>query len=218
MKDKPIILFDLDGTVIDSTQAILESFHNAFNHYKVKAPSDDTIKSMIGHPLDEMYRSFGVGEDDVWDYVATYKEYYMGIACQKTLLLPKAKEAIELASQFARLGIVTTKTGKYSKEIMEHFGLMAYFETLIGREHVVNPKPDAEPIEKALDAMNVTKGAVWLIGDTHMDICSAKNAGIEHIAVTSGYESEEDIRRHTQSVVADVFQAVKSIEKHWLHS
>ena len=218
MNNKPIILFDLDGTVIDSTEAILESFHNSFRHYNVKAPSDEAIKALIGHPLDEMYRSFGVDEAEVWDYVHTYKEHYQKIACQKTVLLEHAREAIELASSFARLGIVTTKTGKYSQEIMEHFGLMPYFETLIGREHVENPKPHKEPVEKALKAMSTSKDNVWLIGDTQMDIYCANNAGIEHIAVTSGYESEEEIRKHTQSVVENVLQAVKSIESRWLSS
>jgi len=213
MNNQPIILFDLDGTVIDSTEAILESFHNSFKYYQVKAPSDEAIKALIGHPLDVMYSELGIHKDKVWDYVATYKAYYREISCQKTVLLESAREAIELASSFARLGIVTTKTGKYSKELMEHFNLMSYFETLIGREDVDNPKPHAEPVEKALQAMNVTKKNVWLIGDTHLDIYSAKNAGIEHIAVTSGYESETEIRKHTEIIVDNVFQAVEKIEK-----
>lgn len=214
MNDKPIILFDLDGTVIDSTEAILESFHNSFKHYNIEAASDESIKALIGHPLDVMYSELGIDSEKVWDYVATYKAHYRKIACQKTVLLQHAREAIELASSFARLGIVTTKTAKYSQEIMEHFNLMHYFETLIGREHVENPKPHEEPVLKALEAMKIAKNDVWLIGDTHLDIGSAKNAGIEHVAVTSGYESEEKIRKHTNKVVEDVLQAVKSIKKY----
>lgn len=213
MNDKPVILFDLDGTVIDSTEAILESFHNCYKHYNIKAPDDEAIKALIGHPLDEMYRSLGVAEEDVWDYVDTYKLHYRKISCLKTVLLDEAKEAIERASRFARLGIVTTKTGKYSQEIMEHFELMHYFEVLIGREHVQNPKPHKEPIEKALKAMGVGADNVWLIGDTHLDIGSAKSAGIYHVAVTSGYESEEELRKHTKEIVLNVLKAVEKIEK-----
>lgn len=214
MYNKPIILFDLDGTVIDSTEAILESFHNSFKHYQVKAPSDEAIKALIGHPLDVMYSELGIDSDKVWDYVKTYKLHYREISCQKTVLLPLAVEAIKLASSFARLGIVTTKTAQYSKELMEHFNLMSYFETLIGRENVEHPKPHEEPVLKALDAMKVSVNNVWLIGDTHLDIGSANNAGIDHIAVTSGYESEIEIRKHTNNVVENVFQAVQNIEKH----
>ncbi len=207
-----VILFDLDGTVIDSTQAILESFHNSFDHYGVTHPSDEAIKALIGHPLDDMYKTLGIAEDDIWDYVNTYKQYYRGIACAKTTLLPQAIEAIKEAATFARLGIVTTKTGKYSQELMEHFDLMHYFETLVGREHVVEPKPHAEPILKALKNMGVTHNNVWIIGDTHLDIESSKNAGIKHVAVTSGYETKEQLQQYTKVIVDNVLQAVKRIK------
>ncbi len=213
MNNKPVILFDLDGTVIDSTEAILESFHHSFKHYDISSPDDEAIKALIGHPLDVMYRELGVAEELVWGYVGTYKEYYREISTLKTILLPRAREAIELASTFARLGIVTTKTGKYSKVLMQHFDLMFHFETLIGREDVKNPKPHKEPVEKALEAMNITKSNVWLIGDTHLDICSANNAEINHLAVTSGYESREVLLKYTNLIVSDVLEAVKNIEK-----
>jgi phosphoglycolate phosphatase len=214
---KPTILFDLDGTVIDSTEAILESFHNSFRHYNVQAPSDEKIKALIGHPLDVMYSSLGIDDALVRDYVDTYKQHYRKISCLKTILLPYAVEAIELASSFARLGIVTTKTAKYSQELMEHFNLMSHFEVLIGRENVENPKPHKEPVEKALAAMNVSKKSAWLIGDTNMDIGSANNAEIKHVAVSSGYETLQQLQEHTDIIESDVLQAVKKIELFYLN-
>ena len=127
-----IILFDLDGTLIDSTEAILESFHNSFDVFKVKHPSDEEIKALIGYPLDVMYRELGVIEESVWDYVDTYKEHYRVISREKTELLLNAKESVVLASEIAEIGIVTTKTGKYSQVLMEYFGIMDYFKVLIG--------------------------------------------------------------------------------------
>ena len=70
-----IILFDLDGTLIDSTEAILESFHNSFRIHEFKSPRDEQIKALIGYPLDVMFESLGVHSDNVWDFVATYKEH-----------------------------------------------------------------------------------------------------------------------------------------------
>ncbi|MDH5465714.1 MAG: HAD family hydrolase, partial [Thiovulaceae bacterium] len=63
---KPIILFDLDGTLIDSTEAILESFHNSFLFHKEDARDDEAIKALIGHPLDVMYKELGIEEKHVW--------------------------------------------------------------------------------------------------------------------------------------------------------
>ncbi|RLA78681.1 MAG: HAD family hydrolase, partial [Epsilonproteobacteria bacterium] len=64
-----IILFDLDGTLIDSTEAILESFGVAFESFGVAVPEDALIEAEIGHPLDVMFMTLGVDEERVWDYV-----------------------------------------------------------------------------------------------------------------------------------------------------
>jgi len=207
------ILFDLDGTLIDSTEAILESFHTTFDSFGLIHPSDAQIKSLIGHPLDVMYSSLGVDEKIVWNMVDAYKEHYREISTQKTLLLPFAKEAVELASMNARVGIVTTKTGKYSKILMEHFNLMQHFEILIGREDVTNPKPHAEPIQKAIDFLRVSKDDCWMIGDTRMDLISAKNAGIKSVAVVSEYEAVRELEKHTDIIKSNVLEAVQSILK-----
>jgi phosphoglycolate phosphatase len=207
------ILFDLDGTLIDSTEAILESFHNSFDIHGYPHADDEAIKALIGHPLDVMYRELGVDESMVWDFVTTYKEHYRVISTQKTVLLPQAREAVELASTFARLGIVTTKTGKYSQVLMEHFGLMEYFEVLIGREHVENPKPHAEPIETAIAKMGVSKENCWIIGDTRLDLGSAKNAGIGSIGVLSGYDNAEQLKTLTDIIDTDVLEAVIRLKK-----
>ena len=208
-----IILFDLDGTLIDSTDAILECFHHSFDVYDYPKQDDEAIKALIGHPLDIMYARLGVKEDKVWDFVTTYKECYRKISTQKTSLLKSAREAVVLANEFASLGVVTTKTGKYSQVLMEYFELMEYFQVLIGREHVANPKPDAEPILKALESFTVNTEEIWMIGDTKMDLISAKAAGIKSIGVLSGYDKKDALKAHTDVVFDDVYEAVS-----WLKS
>ena len=207
-----IILFDLDGTLIDSTEAILESFHNSFRVYDFPFPDDEQIKALIGHPLDVMYRELGVKEELVWDFVNTYKEHYRKISTQKTVLLKNAKEAVQTAAEFASLGIVTTKTGEYSRILMEHFGLMDKFDVLIGREHVQNPKPHAEPILKALEKFDTANREIWMIGDTQMDLLSAKNAGVNGIGVLSGYDKEEKMKIFTNIVFSDSLEAVNYLK------
>lgn len=207
------ILFDLDGTLIDSTEAILESFHHAFDIHNYPHAEDEAITALIGHPLDVMFAALGVDEAFVWDFVTTYKEHYRLISTQKTVLLPGAEEAVQLASTFARLGIVTTKTGKYSRVLMEYFGLMDYFEVLIGREDVEHPKPHAEPINKAVGQMDADKAECWIIGDTRMDLESAKNAGIKSIGVLSGYDNVEQLTTLTDIIDIDALQAVRRLEK-----
>lgn len=208
-----IILFDLDGTLIDSTEAILESFHHSYRHYERPVPDDVSIKALIGHPLDVMYAELGIEAEQIAAFVATYKAHYRKISCEKTVLLDQAREAIEAASRFARLGIVTTKTGLYSRELLEHMGVMHHFEVLIGREDVENPKPHPEPIEKALAAMKCDTQRCWMIGDTRMDIEAAHHADIKCVAVTCGYESVEILSEICDNIAENALEAVRFIQK-----
>ena len=208
-----VILFDLDGTLIDSTEAILESFRVAFEQFGKCAPSKEAILPQIGHPLFEMFVNLGVPREEAQSYVDAYKESYRKIYTEKTVLLPRAKEAVEFAfNRGAKLGIVTTKTGKYSKELMEHFGLMGYFEVLIGSEDVKRHKPHPEPIERALELMNVSKSDnIVMIGDTCMDMHAAKSASIGAIAVPFAYTSLEELKVCSKVVKGCIFEAVSYI-------
>ena len=209
---KPVILFDLDGTVIDSTEAILDSFRVAFETFGGIVPSDEDIKKEIGHTLENIFLTLGVEEKKVDAHVHAYKMYYRVVSCEKTILLEGAREAIEKASRFATLGVVTTKTGEYSKILLEHMNLMKYFDVLIGREHVKYPKPHKEPILKALAKLKHDKNKTWMIGDTCMDINSAKNAGVKGIAVTSGYATYSKLEKCASTICNNVGEAVEFIK------
>ncbi|MEA3354374.1 MAG: HAD family hydrolase [Campylobacterota bacterium] len=215
MKKQKTILFDLDGTLIDSTEAILESFYYAFDKhdFEFKGKIEDITKE-IGYPLDVMFHTLGVPKNIVWDFVDSYKENYQIIANDKTILLPNAVEAVKLASSFATLAVVTTKTTQYSKVLLEKLELLHYFETMIGRQEVVNPKPHPEPILKALENLNIgaTKD-VYMIGDTKLDLIAANEAKISSVAVLCGYGKKEELSIFTEHIVNDSLEAVKSIQK-----
>ncbi|MBU1927790.1 HAD family hydrolase [bacterium] len=208
-----IILFDLDGTLIDSTEAILESFHQTYKVHHSPQPTDEAIVALIGYPLDIMFAELGVEIEKVWDYVSTYKEHYREISTQKTVLLSRAREAVEEASKFATLGVVTTKTGIYSQILLEHFGLMHYFKVLIGREHVEHPKPHQEPILKALEALASSEKDIWMIGDTKLDLLCAKNAEVNSIGVLSGYDNYKTLKIFTDIIIDDALEAVRYLQK-----
>ena len=213
MKKNKIILFDLDGTLIDSTEAILESFEVAFASFGVEVPDATQIKVEIGHPLEDMFDALGVEVSQIASYVRAYKSHYREISCAKTLLLPGAKEAIALAHEEAYLGVVTTKTGLYSVALLEHMGMMHYFDVLIGRENVTHPKPHPEPIYQALRQLPEVTGGIWMIGDTCMDMLAAQSADIDGIAVLCGYASEELLMKCSNQIVQNSLEAIQFIAK-----
>ncbi len=212
-----VILFDLDGTLIDSTAAILRCFEHSFILFGLAVPPEEEIKALIGHPLDFMYLHLGISEERVNDFVDAYKECYRECSTEMTHLLPGAAEAIEEAATFARLGIVTTKTGLYSKILLEHMGVMSYFEVLIGREDVTHPKPHTEPILKALHMMGtVHTKDIWMIGDTCLDMVSARDAGVRALGVLGGYGDTKELQRcsdYLQNYALEAVRLVKAFKK-----
>lgn len=207
-----VIFFDLDGTLVDSTSAILESVDFAFKHFNRQTPEDNEIKALIGYPLEIIFTKLGVSQDKAMEYVDTYKIYYKDISIIKTKLLQNAKESILLANSFAHIGIVTTKNGISSKRLLDHFGVLQHFDVVVGRENVLNPKPSPEPIYKALESLKSIQDNVWMVGDTILDAKAAINAKVNIASVLCGYGKESDLREITNNIFLDTLEAVKFIQ------
>lgn len=211
-----VILFDLDGTLIDSTDAIVSTFYHSFVVKSFKFDgSEEDIKNLIGYPLDVMYEQLGVAQEEVNGFVEEYKKRYREISLDMTLILEDAKEALELASQYARLGIVTTKTTQYTIPLLENMGIMNYFECIVGRQEVINPKPHPEPILKAMEMMNITVEDfdIYMIGDTKLDLIAAKKANIKGVGVLCGYGKYGELAKYSDMVEPNSSLAVKRIIK-----
>jgi phosphoglycolate phosphatase len=211
---KKIILFDLDGTLIDSTKAIVDTVRYTFAQFDFEFKgNDEDIKNTIGYPLEIMYEKFQVPKNKLKNFVNNYRKRYRTISLAQTKLLENSIQSLQLASKYARLGIVTTKTTSYTIPILENMDIMKYFEVIVGRQEVIHPKPHPEPIFKAMKMMNVTNSNydIYMIGDTKLDLISAQKADIKGIGVLSGYGKREDLKQYTKIVVSNSLEAVKII-------
>lgn len=203
-------LFDLDGTLIDSTEPIVQGFFDACEALSLPRPSREQILELIGHPLDFMFASLGAREDQVESIIAAYKESYAKSYLAGTTLKDGCDKALLLAKNSgAKIAAVTTKTSKYSKILLDHLGVGDYFDALVGRDDVERPKPDKEPVEKALKALGAKPEQALMIGDTMMDAQSAKSAGARAFGVLCGYGKKEQLEPHCDMIFADTLAAVE---------
>ncbi|HHP5679695.1 TPA: HAD family hydrolase [Campylobacter jejuni] len=207
------ILFDLDGTLIDSTDAILNSFQGAFKALGLTSKNNEEIKNLIGYPLEQMFRMLYPDKVNLSkEFVLAYREIYAQIYLEQTTLLPKAKEALELGSEIADLGIVTTKGGKFTPILLDYLRVKKFFKTLITLEDVTNPKPSSEPIILALKGLNKTQENAYMIGDIILDIQAAISANITPLALTCGYGNENELKAHSM-VFLNAYEAVNYIAR-----
>lgn len=217
MEKEYIVLFDLDGTLVDSTQAIYASFCKVYMAMNDTPPSLEQVKSGIGHTLETMFLQNGVEKQKVDEYVGHYRMAYRGLMEQGTHLLAHAKEAIIQAHSFATLGVVTTKRGDFSQILLDKLGVWEYFSGIIGIESVKNPKPHAEPILKALAMLDkggeIQKEKIYMIGDTILDIEAAKNAEIQAVGVLCGFGKKEEMKKAQVPLCENTLEAVEWIKQ-----
>ena len=207
-REKHILLFDLDGTLLDSIDGIYHSFIHACG--AAFSPTRDEVRSLIGLPLAEMFIAVGFEPKEAQDRAIAYKNHYRKIYLQETKLLPNVIESLIMASGFAHLGVVTTKTALYSKHILQHFDILKFFQVVVGSEDVEHPKPHPEPILKALCSLPIApKEQVFMIGDTIYDLEAAHNAQINSVWVRSGYGV--GLESSANASFDNVYDAVKAL-------
>jgi len=193
------ILFDLDGTLIDTNDIIIQSYQHAFStHFKGVSLSKEDIIALIGPPLRTIFNRFTDQDDLVDKAIQTYLDYYTKHEKEIFTLYPHVLDVLkQLKKDGFKIGIVTSKFSKSAMPSVEHFELMPYFDTFIALEDVKIPKPDPEGVFLALKRLNATNA--MMIGDNQSDLLAGKQAGILCAGVTWSIKG----RDHLQEVAPD---------------
>jgi pyrophosphatase PpaX len=184
---RPIaILFDLDGTLVDTVPFILAAVRHAFEGYGA-CPTDAQWIAGIGTPLRRQLASFARRSDDVEPLLTRYRTYWIEHHDRMTRLFPGALETVvELASRGHPLGIVTAKTEEGAFRTLRHTGLLGHLGAVVGADTCARCKPDPEPVRVALGRLERGPGEAVLVGDSVHDIAAARGAGVRAIGVLWG--------------------------------
>ena len=199
--DKQYILFDLDGTVSDSKLGILKSMQYAMKSFGIviKDEDFDSYSFFLGPPLRDGLKRIGKFNDNNVDLaVKKYREYYVPTGMFENELYPGIKNLLKKLKDSGKIVILaTSKAEKYAKQILEHFGILKYFDVTVGAELDGRRSDKTEVILYALERSKILsdeeKTKAIMVGDRNHDIIGAAKSGIESVGVLYGYGSEEEL-------------------------
>ena len=198
-----IIMFDMDGTLIDSGTSIT----NTINHVRENLGLEKMEKTYVLEKLNDPNinaAKFFYGTEDFTEQQKTLFEEYYNQNCLKDLEIYEGIEKLidDLNSEFT-LAVATNASSIFARKMLGYLNLEKYFKTIVGYDSVKNPKPHPEMVHKILDTHNIKKENAQLIGDSHKDIMAADNAGIDSVLVNWGFSNHEK----------DAIQSIKELEK-----
>lgn len=202
-------LFDMDGTLIESSQAIVNSIKEAARITGLRIPGDNEIKGIIHLPS---YLSFKVlyPDKEVEDFDSVFLHLMKSKFKNMIKELPKAKMTLELLSEGGiKIGIVTTKDKLSAEETIRSFHFP--YDVLLTFEDTERTRPDPEPLLKAIKLLDSTPAQTFYCGDTPHDIIQGRRAGVKTIGLTTGLYSKEELERENPDFIFDKIEELLTI-------
>lgn len=190
---KDLLIFDLDGTLIDSSVDIAWATNKTLAHLRRKEETLEHIKKNIGWGVKALLEKLmpDEGPETITAAREKFLEFYASHLVVDTYLYPEVSETIRFFSEKGKkMAIVTNKPERLSIRILEELGLSMNFQMVVGGDTLPSRKPDPAPLLKVINDMSVKAGAAVFIGDSPIDCETGKRAGIFTIGVPYGYKGE----------------------------
>lgn len=189
------VVFDLDGTLIDSIGDIADALNATLATRGLPALPEDHIKQMVGAGVPELVRrglsAHGVGADDVAPFVRELVERYSARPAARTRLYEGAEDLLgALGEAGVKLGICTNKPQAITELVLAELGIGAHFGAVVGTTPDLPRKPDPAMLRAVLDRLEVPAFDALMIGDSASDVGAARALGVPVIVLRSGYGKE----------------------------
>lgn len=192
---KKLVIFDLDGTLIDSYEGIKEALNYAARKFGKRPWGLVEVKKRVGRGLEILIEE-AIGKEYVEVGVKLFREKYAKIFLKRTKIFPSVKETIEyLYNKKILLAIASNKPSDFTRKIMENFGFSNHFKAIYGPFEVEKLKPDPEMLLKILEKLNIKKEDALYVGDMLLDAETARNAGIDCILVSTGGNTLKELEK-----------------------
>jgi len=185
------VLFDLDGTLVDSFALIAASFAHAVREVLGRDPTEAELYHRWGAPL--RARAEAVAPGRAAELARAYERYYDAHQDQ-VAVFPGVPEMLQaLREHEVRLGVVTSKRRHRAVRTLEAVGLADLFDCVVAEEDAIRPKPAPDPVRGALRALGVSPQGAWMVGDAPFDVLAARSAGVRSVAALWGTREREEL-------------------------
>jgi len=181
------VLFDLDGTLIDSIRLILDSYHHTLTQHNLPARSDEDWLRGVGTPLNVQFSHLPDSPEMLEAMIATYREFNLKHHDRMVSVYPGVVKAIrEIKSAGIQTGLVTSKNRQGALRGLRLAGLEALMDVMVCADEVSNPKPHPEPVEKAVALLGAEPARTVYVGVSIHDMHSGRAAGVKTAAALWG--------------------------------
>lgn len=221
-----LVIFDLDGTLVDSAADIQVAANNTFSALKLPQQPLEQIKRWIGGGVQVFVEKAmeHFGKVDWYDRsYELFMDFYRAVPAERTIMFEGARELIEhLAQQQIPMAIVSNKPHELILPILQHLKIDDYFEAVLGGDSLSQKKPDPTPLLHVCETLDVAVDESWMVGDSAKDADAAESAKIPFVGVTYGYALvDTDIRPQLipHTVVDNLKQLIPVInQKHSVYA
>lgn len=212
MKHVELIIFDLDGTLVDSKKDIVNAVNFTLKKLGLKEKAPAQISSYIGTGIEDLIRkSLGKGKQALFKKaLPVFEDYYRGHFADNTTLYPNVKETLQYYKNKRKV-IVTNKKYEFAVSALKTLGIYNYFEDILSGDDSDCLKPSSCPLNKTIGRFNINKDKSIMVGDMDIDVIAGKKAGIITCAVTYGIGRLEDIIRAKPDFIVDDIIKLKNI-------
>ncbi|HZD59560.1 MAG TPA: HAD-IA family hydrolase [Anaerolineae bacterium] len=207
MRNFKAILFDIDGTLLDTSELIFQAFEYTLGTYGFPLKSREEIASLVGKPLSFCYKTL-TSVSEVQEFCDVHRAFQVN-HLHLSKPYPNARDTLEsLKSAGVKIAAVTTRAKSTVLETLDLAKLSGYIGYTIALEDVENLKPHPEPLLKALGYLQVEPKDAVMVGDTDVDILAGKNAGTTTIGVTYGFHGQRIIESNPDYTIDDIAEIV----------
>ena len=218
LKNKKLLIFDLDGTLIDSSGDLALAVNHTLKTLNLPTYDVDTIHHWVGNGAEILVKRALSGsstidttlEESYWrEALSILLDFYSKNLTVETVTYPNVPTTLKtLKERGYRLAIVTNKPYPFVEPILKKFGLEDLFELILGGDSLEKKKPDPMPLLYVCQKLDISPSESVMIGDSKNDILASKSANMDSIGVTYGYNYGESIERYEPTIVCNRFEDI----------